>query len=96
MKAFLKEQEVVQRDGGNRDGEHRDDGNRGGQHSKGGGKGGNSKFVKTGWLNKSVALVAAVLGDDWEMAMVLADEYSRHPSMEPLLTKYRSDQQKLM
>ena len=47
---------------------------------------------KTGWLNKAVALTAAVLTGDNEMAMSLADEYSKSTIMAPLLEAYIKQQ----
>ena len=47
---------------------------------------------KTGWLNKAVALTAAVLTGDNEMAMSLADEYAKSASMAPLLEAYIKQQ----
>jgi hypothetical protein len=50
--------------------------------------------MKTGWLNKCLALTAAVLTKDWEMAESLADEYQHSSSMKPLIEKYFKDTRK--
>ena len=47
---------------------------------------------KTGWLNTAVALTAAMLTGDNEMAMSLADEYAKSPSMTSLLEAYIKQQ----
>jgi len=53
---------------------------------KGGGKANkDAKSTKTGWLNRCVPLVQAVLAEDWEEAKRLAADYAGHPSLTPLL-----------
>ncbi len=60
---------------------------------KGKGKGksnkGKGSRAKTGWLNKMIPLLAAIMDEKHDDIAALVDEYSRHPSVVPLLEKFR-------